>query len=136
MQLKRWDAIDWLELPRIEHPTHARYVLERLINVNGIGVCRVDGLKDVLWSDTQWNRNGILDRHSHDMLMRRVEQGEVFLIQDVGLEPNFPLLRPNTGDKSTHWQIIDDTLDHFMRDRVDWMLSNAAGNKGIQGTSE
>ena len=131
MQLKRWDAVDWLELPRIEHPTHARYVLERLINVNGVGVCRVDGLKDVLWSDTQWNRQGMLDSHSHEMLMRRVEQAEVVLIHDVGLEPNFPLLRPNTVDKSTHWQIVDDTLDHFMRDRVEWMLSNAAGNRGI-----
>lgn len=131
MQLKRWDAVEWLELPRIEHPTHARFLLERLINVNGIGVCPVDGLKDVLWSDTQWNRQGILDSHSYEVLMRRVEQGEVFLIQGVGLEPNFPLLRPDPVDKSSHWQLIDDTLDHFMHDRVAWMLSNAAGNRGI-----
>lgn len=130
MQLKRWDAVEWQELPRIEHPTHARFLLEKLVNINGTGVCRVDGLHDVLWSDTQWTRNGVLDNHSHGELMRRVEQGDIFLIHPIGLEPVFPLLRSATGSDSGKWRVSDETLDHFVRDKVEWMLSAAGENKG------
>jgi len=130
MNLKRWDVVDWLDLARIEHPAHARYILERLVNVNGIGINWVQGLPDVLWSDTEFQHNGILDKHSHEVLMRRVADGEVFLIYDINLEPVFPLLRRGKGAESDKWLISDDSLDHFVRDKVEWMLSNAAGNKG------
>lgn len=131
MNLKRWDAVEWLELPKIEHPSHARYMLERLVNINGIGVSWLQGLPDVIWNDTEYHRRGILDEHSHEVLMKRVEQAEIFLIYDANLDPAFPLLRRGNGADSDKWFIADDTIDHFVRDRIEWMLSNAIENKGF-----
>jgi hypothetical protein len=128
MRLKRREAIQWSELPKIESPFFAVTWVRNNANINGTGLNGMIGMDDVMTSDLEPDRH-VWDVHAHDRLLEKVERAEIFLVHGLGSDPVLPIVR--RGEKEDDNWLVDDSLGLVVRFNVEWMLGYASRTRGI-----
>lgn len=126
MRLKRLEDIQWEDLPKIESPFFARGWVESNLQKKE-GPFQIEGLDNVLWdgfgqSGTGWSEA------SPEHLLDQVENGELFLIHDLGSDPFEPVVRRAEDDRT--WELAG-TYTLQVQFNLQRMFEQAAESRGL-----